>query len=56
MEMDNDDLRAITALRFDIDTSEESIPTEMIDIAINAIGLSAITPDEQALGVKLLAR
>jgi hypothetical protein len=50
MEIDYDSLRAITALRFDMDTSEESIPTEMIDIMINAIGSSAITPEEQALG------
>jgi 3-hydroxymyristoyl/3-hydroxydecanoyl-(acyl carrier protein) dehydratase len=46
MEIDYDSLRAITALRFDMDTSKESIPTEMINIVINAIGSSAITPEE----------
>jgi hypothetical protein len=49
-ELDYDTIRAIAALRFDVDTSEQSLPSEMIDLVINAISSSAITPEEQALG------
>ena len=43
-------LRAIAAIRTGYDFSEESIPTELIQIVIDAIRSKAVTRDEQALG------
>jgi len=42
-------LRAIAALRTGYDFSEESIPTELIQIVINVIWTKAVTPEEQDL-------
>ena len=43
-------LRTIAAARTGEDFSEESIPTELIQIMINAIRSKSVTPAEQALG------
>ena len=45
------DLRSIASVRYpDLDFSEDSIPTEVVELAINAIRSDATTPEEQALG------
>ena len=45
------DLQYIASIRYpELDFSEESIPTEVIEVAINAIRSDAIIPEEQALG------
>ena len=45
------DLRDIASIRYpDLDFSEESIPTEVVQLAINAICSNATTPEELSLG------
>ena len=43
-------IRAIAAARTGYNFSEESIPTELIQIVINVIRSKAVTPADQALG------
>ena len=43
-------IQVIAALWSDLDFSEDSIPTDVIQIVINSITSQAITPTEQALG------
>mgnify|MGYP003312282947 FL=1 len=45
------DIRAIASIRNpDLELSEESIPTELIQMCINTLTSDATTPEEQALG------
>ena len=43
-------IRAIAALCLGLDFSEDSIPTDVIQIVINSVTSQAITPAKQALG------
>jgi hypothetical protein len=43
-------IRAITALRFGLDTSDDILPDDYVHLALNALQSNAITPAEQALG------
>ena len=46
-----EDLQAITSIQYPkIDFTTNSLSTEEIEVAVNAISLSAIDPEEQAIG------
>ena len=44
-------LSAITTVLTGLDVSEDEIPSEQIDIAIQALTSTSITPEERALGM-----
>ena len=50
LTLNKDSLRAITTILPGYDVSEDEIPSEEIDMAIQALTSTAITPEERALG------
>ena len=50
MTLDVGTVRAIAALKTGLDLSENTIPHEMIQVAINTLTSTTMTPEEEALG------